>query len=234
MRIVTPGVSGCTRASGLGGARKHTHRIVENVREALGQPIQCLRRPIHREEGRAAIGDRADIVHAVRMIGVFVCEQHCIDSVDPISDQLQPQLRRRVDEKSRPAIPVSTNAPTRMRLSRGSGERHTAQPHPIWGTPKLVPVPRKVSLTRFPSHEFDFQEIGRPWYAKGVTRGEDDAVAWHGEPQIEHRLLPDFRHLGVRRGRFHDIWNDPPHERKPVIRPLIIGQRQDGHWGTMR
>ncbi len=41
--------------------------------------------------------------------------------------------------------PASTRAPDRVRLSRGSVERQTAQPHPIWGTPNDVPVPRKVS-----------------------------------------------------------------------------------------
>jgi hypothetical protein len=30
-------------------------------------------------------------------------------------------------------------------LSRGSVDRQTAHPQPIWGTPNDVPVPRKVS-----------------------------------------------------------------------------------------
>ena len=42
--------------------------------------------------------------------------------------------------------PASTTAPERVRRSRGSGERHTAQAHPIWGTPNEVPVPRNVSF----------------------------------------------------------------------------------------
>src|SRR5687767_12823820 len=41
---------------------------------------------------------------------------------------------------------VSTTAPTLVRRSRGSGERQTAQWQPSCGTPKLVPVPRKVSF----------------------------------------------------------------------------------------
>jgi hypothetical protein len=39
----------------------------------------------------------------------------------------------------------SRTAPERVRLSRGSVERQTAQSHPIWGTPNDVPVPRNVS-----------------------------------------------------------------------------------------
>ena len=38
-----------------------------------------------------------------------------------------------------------TAAPERVRLSRGSADRQTAQSQPIWGTPKDVPVPRNVS-----------------------------------------------------------------------------------------
>ena len=40
---------------------------------------------------------------------------------------------------------ASTSAPERVRWSRGSVERQTAQSQPIWGTPNDVPVPRKVS-----------------------------------------------------------------------------------------
>ncbi len=44
-------------------------------------------------------------------------------------------------------LSVSITAPSRVRLSRGSVERHTRTLHPICGTPKLVPVPRNVSFT---------------------------------------------------------------------------------------
>jgi hypothetical protein len=43
------------------------------------------------------------------------------------------------------APPASTSAAERLRLSRGSADRHTAHEQPIWGTPNDVPVPRKVS-----------------------------------------------------------------------------------------
>src|SRR3954469_15690679 len=51
-----------------------------------------------------------------------------------------------VSMRIRVPLSSSTTAPTRVLRSRGSGERHTAHPHPSWGTPKLVPVPRKVSF----------------------------------------------------------------------------------------
>ena len=41
---------------------------------------------------------------------------------------------------------VSTKAEQRKRLSRGSSLLHTRQLQPIWGTPVLVPVPKKVSF----------------------------------------------------------------------------------------
>src|SRR5262245_29310234 len=52
-----------------------------------------------------------------------------------------------VSMRMRVPTSVSTTAPTLVRRSRGSGERHTAHPQPSCGTPKEVPVPRKVSFT---------------------------------------------------------------------------------------
>lgn len=45
-------------------------------------------------------------------------------------------------------LPEVNSADERSRLSRGSGEVHTSQPHPMTGTPCEVPVPRSVSFKR--------------------------------------------------------------------------------------
>src|SRR5512146_1202482 len=42
--------------------------------------------------------------------------------------------------------PYSTSTEGRVRWSRGSGELHTAQVHPIVGTPMDVPLPSTVSV----------------------------------------------------------------------------------------
>src|ERR671921_573233 len=76
---------------------------------------------------------------------------------------------------------VSTAAPTRLRLSRGSAEWQTAQLHPSCGTPKLVPVPRNVSFTAgvqpgADSYRLDFEEIGRAGYIEGHAGRHHDPV----------------------------------------------------------
>src|SRR3954465_7103168 len=82
---------------------------------------------------------------------------------------------------------VSTAAPTRVRLSRGSVERQTAQPHPSCGTPKLVPVPRKVSFTLgvpppgAASYRLDLHQVRSAGHVERNAGGDDDAVAFPRE-----------------------------------------------------
>src|SRR3954468_3558865 len=77
---------------------------------------------------------------------------------------------------------VSTAAPTRVLLSRGSVERQTAQPHPSCGTPKLVPVPRKVSFTLgapppgVASYRLDLHEVRGARHVERDAGGDDHAV----------------------------------------------------------
>ena len=68
--------------------------------------------------------------------------------VPPTQSTTPAAVARRSPEVAK--LPDSTSAPTRVRRSRGSDERQTAQPHPTCGTPNDVPVPRKVSLTPSP------------------------------------------------------------------------------------
>ena len=46
-----------------------------------------------------ALRERANIVDSVRMIGMIVRVQHCVDPIDSGCYELHPQLGRRVDEE---------------------------------------------------------------------------------------------------------------------------------------
>src|SRR3954447_27012553 len=98
---------------------------------------------------------------------------------------------------------VSTAAPTRVRLSRGSVERQTAQPHPSCGTPKLVPVPRKVSFTLgvpppgAASYRLDLHEVGGARHVEGDAGVDDDPVSFGGEPARADLLEGEPHHVGV-------------------------------------
>src|SRR6476646_6928096 len=96
---------------------------------------------------------------------------------------------------------VSTAAPTRVRLSRGSVERQTAQPHPSCGTPKLVPVPRKVSFTLgapppgSASYRLDLHQVRGAGHVEGHARRDDDAIAFASEPALTHRIEGEPDHV---------------------------------------
>src|SRR5260370_31376172 len=70
--------------------------------------------------------------------------------------------------------PDSINAAVRVRRSRGSVDVHVRQEHPTWGTPKDVPVPRKVSRT---SHFLDLDQVGAARHLPRHAARHDDAVA---------------------------------------------------------
>src|SRR5881628_830240 len=135
---------------------------------------------------------------------------------------------------------VSTAAPTRVRLSRGSVERQTAQPHPSCGTPKLVPVPRKVSFTLGApppgarSYRLDLHEVRRARYVEGNARRDDDAIALPREPVLADRLEGELDHVAVRVAVLDETGDHPPHEGELTIRALGVGQDEDGHTGAMR
>src|SRR5687768_14432415 len=113
---------------------------------------------------------------------------------------------------------VSTRAPTLVRLSRGSGERQTGQPHPTCGTPKLVPVPRNVSLTgagdRTPagSHRFDLEEIRRAGRIERHTRCDDYAVSAAREIEAYDCILRAADHLLVCVSMWNELGNHSPYE----------------------
>src|SRR2546422_789075 len=71
----------------------------------------------------------------------------------------------------------STTAPARVRLPRGSVERHPAQPQPIGGTPNDVPVPRRVR--RIFLNCFDLEEVGSAGHVKRNPRRHHQALTAH-------------------------------------------------------
>ena len=71
-------------------------------------------------------GDRAEVVDAVRVVGVIVREQHRVDAVDAGGDELQPQLRRRVDQQPRAAVRLDDRADARALVARIGRTAHRA------------------------------------------------------------------------------------------------------------
>src|SRR3982751_3381034 len=123
---------------------------------------------------------------------------------------------------------VSTAAPTRVRLSRGSVERQTAQPHPSCGTPKLVPVPRKVSFTLgapppgAASYGLDLHEVRGAGHIERDAGGDDDAVPFTSEPTRPDRVEGELDHVGVRVAVLDETRDHTPDERQLAIGVLGV------------
>jgi hypothetical protein len=84
--------------AGLGGALIGPYRVIEDVIEGGPHPLQRLRRAINRERLLATHREDSEIIDAVDMIGVLVCVHHRIDPGEAASEQLQSELRRRIDQ----------------------------------------------------------------------------------------------------------------------------------------
>src|SRR5690349_18539114 len=145
-------------------------------------------------------------------------------------------------------------APWRVRRSRGSVERQVAQPQPITGTPKEVPVPRKCSfisprpiprkaksekrkgslrrLSLFASHlsrsyHFDLERIRR---AGGVHReagGDDAALAALREPALDGDGTGAHHRLVEGIGDGSEDRDDAPDQRELVVGPPAVGEGED-------
>src|SRR3954447_15572519 len=109
-----------------------------------------------------------------------------------------------VSMRTRAPLSSSTTAPTLVRRSRGSGDRHTAQPQPSCGTPKLVPVPRKVSFTAgVPppgaiSYCFDLQEIRRAGHVERYAGRHDHTVTLSRQPTRPDGIERELHHVEIR------------------------------------
>ncbi len=92
------------RPFGFGSSWKCAMVVVENVRKPAGEAVQRILWSVHSKWSIAPKCDGADVVEAMRVIGVVVREKHRIHLIDPRGDQLESQLRRRIDEKADPVI----------------------------------------------------------------------------------------------------------------------------------
>jgi hypothetical protein len=80
------------------------------------------------------------------VVGVLVRVQHAVDPPGPRGQELERSSGG--VSTSRVLSFASSSAAVRDLRSRGSVEWHTAQSHPICGTPNEVPVPSSVSRIR--------------------------------------------------------------------------------------
>src|SRR5215218_4807671 len=135
---------------------------------------------------------------------------------------------------------VSTTAPTRERLSRGSVERQTAQSHPSCGTPKLVPVPRKVSFTAgvpppgATSYRLDLHEVRGAGDVERDSRRDDDAIAFTREPARADGVEREPHHVRVGVTVRNQAGHHAPHEGELTVGALLIGEDEDRHTGAVR
>src|SRR5215207_10418342 len=134
---------------------------------------------------------------------------------------------------------VSTTAPTRERLSRGSVERQTAQSHPSCGTPKLVPVPRKVSFTAgvpppgATSYRLDLHEVRGTGHVERDPRRHDDAIAFTREPARADGIERELHHVRIGVAVRYQAGHHAPHQGELTVGPLLVGEHEDRHTGAM-
>src|SRR5436190_21869911 len=135
---------------------------------------------------------------------------------------------------------VSTTAPTRVRLSRGSVERQTSQPQPSCGTPKLVPVPRKVSFTvgvpppGVLSYRLDLQEIRRAGHVERYTGRDDDTVPLARQSTCPDRVERELHHVEIGLGVRDETRDHAPDQRELPVGALLVGEDENGHTGPVR
>src|SRR5512138_510002 len=135
---------------------------------------------------------------------------------------------------------VSTAAPTRVRLSRGSSEWQTAQPHPSCGTPKLVPVPRKVSFTAgvpppgTTSYRLDLEEIRRAGHVEWHAGRHDDAIPLTRQAERPDGVEGQLHHVRVRLAVRDETGDDTPDEGELPVGAFLVGEDQDRHARPMR
>ncbi len=97
-------------AFGLARARERPDGIVEDVGEALRESGHRVGRPVHPDRNIAAVGEGADIVYPVDVIGVIVREQNGVHLADARGNELEAQLGRSVNEYGRAPIRLHDRA----------------------------------------------------------------------------------------------------------------------------
>jgi hypothetical protein len=89
--------------AGLRGALVWVHCVVEDVVERGAQPIESFRWTIERQRLALTHREHTQVVDAVDVVCMFVGVNDGIDPGEASSNELQSQLRRRVDENGRTA-----------------------------------------------------------------------------------------------------------------------------------
>ena len=97
---------------------KRSNRIVEDVGKAACEPLQCVRWTVHLERRVPSARNRADVVEAVRVVGVIMRVEYSVDAIDSCGDELKAKLRGRVDEKSRAFVCFDKRANSVTLVSR--------------------------------------------------------------------------------------------------------------------
>ena len=90
------------------GSRKRQHRV-KNVRKPRDESGQRLRGSIDRG-ALAPPGEGTNVIQTVDVIRMIVSQKHSIRGPDPRAEKLQPQLRRRINEKARSPVALEERA----------------------------------------------------------------------------------------------------------------------------
>src|SRR5439155_4966479 len=96
------------------------------------QTVNGLARAVERQRCGAAVGDRAQIVDTVGVVGVVVREEHRVDPVDAGSDELQAELGWGIDEDARARIALDHGADAGAAVAGVRGPAYVAPAAQLW------------------------------------------------------------------------------------------------------
>ena len=111
----------------------------------------------------------------MRMIGVVVREEHSIDPVDTGGNQLQPQLRRGVDEYAGAALGLHQRTHPGALVARISRPADRA-PAPKLRNAKARSGSEEGQFQRARSDRLHLHHVRRAGHVEGHASGYDDAV----------------------------------------------------------
>ena len=89
---------------GLAGTGKRFDPAVEDVLEALREPLHRVGRSVHVDRRVGSVRKRANIIDPVDVIRVIVRENNRVDAAHTGGDELKTKLGRRIDEDVRAAV----------------------------------------------------------------------------------------------------------------------------------
>jgi hypothetical protein len=107
-------------------APRRRRAVVEDVAELVLDGAHRRRRAVHRQLPASPLAHGAQVVDAVGVVGVVVRVQHGVQPVDPVRDELDAQLGRRVDQEPRAGVGLDHRADARAPVARVGGAAHPA------------------------------------------------------------------------------------------------------------